>query len=265
MARTLMHQECAAMVLGGPTTLIDIGGLRILVDPTFDDPGRHGPVTKTTGPAITEDALGPVDLVLLSHDQHPDNLDDRGRAFALAAPLILTGPLAADRLGLPAVALPVWTSHSVPRPDGGDLDVLAVPAVHGPEDGPRDADGNINCEVTGFLMSGTGIPTVYVSGDNASLRVVAQIAHRLPAPDVAVLFGGSARLPMLFENRPMTLDGSGVYAAAVILGASIVIPAHHDGWGHFSSSRADVQLAFHEAGMSSLLRVADHGAWISLK
>jgi hypothetical protein len=26
-----------------------------------------------------------VDLVLVSHDNHPDNLDDRGRALALAA------------------------------------------------------------------------------------------------------------------------------------------------------------------------------------
>ena len=260
-----MRRECAAMVLGGPTTLLDLGGLRILVDPTFDDPGRHGPIVKTTGPALAEGDLGPVDLVLISHDVHPDNLDDRGRAFALAAPLILTGPLAARRLGPPALALPTWTGYSVRRPDGGDLRVLAVPAVHGPEDGPRDADGNINCEVTGFVLSGSGLPTVYVSGDNASLRVVAQIARRAPAPDVAVLFGGSARVPMLFENRPMTLDGAGVYAAAVMLGASAVIPAHHDGWDHFSSPRADVERAFDEAGLSSLLRLADHGSWISLK
>lgn len=265
MTGTLMRRACAAMVLGGPTTLIDIGGLRILVDPTFDDPGQHGPIMKTTGPAITEDALGPVDLVLISHDEHPDNLDDRGRAFALATPLILTGPLAADRLGPPAIPLSPWTRHSVPRPDGGDLHVLAVPAVHGPEDGPRDGDGNINCEVTGFVVSGSGLPTVYVSGDNASLRTVVQIAHRGPAPDVAVLFGGSARVPMLFENRPMTLDGSGVCAAALILAASVVIPAHYDGWAHFSSTRADIERAFHEAGVSSLLRLADHGSWISLK
>ncbi|MEU9380602.1 cation:proton antiporter, partial [Streptomyces sp. NPDC048279] len=32
-------------------------------------------------------ALGPVDVVLVSHDQHPDNLDARGRTFAEAAPL----------------------------------------------------------------------------------------------------------------------------------------------------------------------------------
>ena len=86
----MTRQECAATVLGGPTTVLDLGGLRIVSDPTFDDPGPHGYLTKTVGPAVTEDQLGPVDLVLISHDNHPDNLDDRGRALALAAPLVLT-------------------------------------------------------------------------------------------------------------------------------------------------------------------------------
>src|SRR5690348_3559837 len=83
--------------------------------------------------------------------------------------------LAAGRLGSPAVGLAPWTSHLVPRADGGgNLTVLAVPAVHGPEDGERDADGNVNCEVTGFVLSGQGLPTLYVSGDNASIRTVAE-------------------------------------------------------------------------------------------
>ena len=95
----MTRQECAATVLGGPTAVLDLGGLRIVSDPTFDDPGPHGYLTKTVGPAVTEDQLGPVDLVLVSHDNHPDNLDDRGRALALAAPLVLTTRSGARRLG----------------------------------------------------------------------------------------------------------------------------------------------------------------------
>jgi hypothetical protein len=37
----MTRQECAAMVVGGPTTVLDVGGLRIVSDPTFDDPGPH--------------------------------------------------------------------------------------------------------------------------------------------------------------------------------------------------------------------------------
>ena len=53
----MTRQECAAMVVGGPTTVLDLGGLRIVGDPTFDDPGPHGYLTKTAGPAVAEDQL----------------------------------------------------------------------------------------------------------------------------------------------------------------------------------------------------------------
>ncbi|HWS93169.1 MAG TPA: MBL fold metallo-hydrolase, partial [Mycobacterium sp.] len=73
------RRDCAISVLGGPTTVVGIAGRRIVMDPTFDPPGVHAYLTKLTGPAVCADALGPVDAVLISHDQHPDNLDDDGR------------------------------------------------------------------------------------------------------------------------------------------------------------------------------------------
>lgn len=35
------RRDCAISVLGGPTTVIDIAGRRIVMDPTFDPPGVH--------------------------------------------------------------------------------------------------------------------------------------------------------------------------------------------------------------------------------
>lgn len=260
------RQEGAATVLGGPTTVLDLGGLRIVVDPTFDDAGPHGYLTKEAGPSAHEDALGEVDVVLVSHDQHPDNLDERGRAFALTAPLVLTGPLSAGRLGSPAVGLPAWESSTVPRRDGGgELTITAVPAVHGPEDGERDADGHVNCEVTGFVLTGDGLPTVYISGDNASIGTVAEISRRLPGIDAAILFIGAARVPTKFGGRPLTLNSRSAAAATAVLGAKVVIPAHYDGWAHFSEGPDDISTAFDEAGLSSLLRLTDHGTWVPLR
>jgi hypothetical protein len=105
------RRDCAVSVLGGPTTVVDIAGRRIVMDPTFDPPGSHAYLTKITGPAVSADALGPVDAVLISHDEHPDNLDDDGRRLALSAPLVLTHPGAAGRLGPPAVGLAPWQSY----------------------------------------------------------------------------------------------------------------------------------------------------------
>ncbi len=77
--------QLTATLIGGPTVLIEIGGFRVLTDPTFDPPGSYEArgivLTKHTSPAITPSELGRVDLVVLSHDQHFDNFDRAGRAF----------------------------------------------------------------------------------------------------------------------------------------------------------------------------------------
>jgi L-ascorbate metabolism protein UlaG (beta-lactamase superfamily) len=138
-------------------------------------------MAKLTPPAVSASDLGPVDAVLLSHDDHHDNFDITGRRWAVSqVPLILTNSGAATRLGAPALGLAPWRSTELPRADrGGNLTVTAVPAVHGPLDGTRDESGHVNAQVTGFVLQASDLPTVYVSGDNASAlgvpRVV--IAH----------------------------------------------------------------------------------------
>jgi L-ascorbate metabolism protein UlaG (beta-lactamase superfamily) len=70
--------------IGGPTVLIEVGGWRLLTDPTFDPPGRRyffgwGTVSrKLAGPAVAASDLPPIDAVLLTHDHHGDNLDAGG-------------------------------------------------------------------------------------------------------------------------------------------------------------------------------------------
>jgi len=63
--------------IGWPRLQIEIAGLKLLTDPTFDPPRTYQQGTfthsKLTGPAIESQALGTVDAVLLSHDHHFDN------------------------------------------------------------------------------------------------------------------------------------------------------------------------------------------------
>ena len=140
--------------------------------------------------------------------------------------------------------------------------MTAVPAVHGPEDGERDADGFINCEVIGFVLAGPDLPTVYLSGDNASIRTTAQIAQRIPGVDVAVLHAGAARVPGKFRDRPLSMDSIRAAAAAAVLDASVVIPAHYDGWAHFTEGRDDLVRSFDDAGLSARLHLSEQASWI---
>lgn len=259
MVVTAQRQDFGIAVIGGPTTVIDIAGVRLVVDPTFDPPGEQGYLTKLTGPAVPADELGEVDVVLVSHANHPDNLDTSGREFALKAPVLLAGPRNTELLGDPATALEPWTSTEV-----RGVNIQAVPAQHGPADGARDENGNVNTEVIGFVLSGVGLPTVYVSGDNASIRVVAEVSRRVGRVDVAVLFAGAASVPAKERGRPLTLTAHRAAAAAAVLDAPIVVPAHYTGWAHFSERPEALPAAFDEAGLAQRLRMAPLGEWTPL-
>ena len=95
----------SVQLIGGPTVLITVGGLRLLTDPTFDPPGQYRSgsgsiLTKTAGPAVPTEQVGALDAVLLSHDQHSDNLDTSGRELLGRVAIVLGTASAATRLGV---------------------------------------------------------------------------------------------------------------------------------------------------------------------
>ncbi|GAA4661447.1 MBL fold metallo-hydrolase [Streptomyces chumphonensis] len=241
--------------LGGPTALFEYGGLRFLTDPTFDGPGEYpsaGPTLTKTAPATATPAdLGPIDVVLLSHDEHADNLDTSGRALLADVPLTLTTPGGGERLGERARGLSDWEAVALDRPGGGTLSVTAVPAVHGP--GPRADVEPFTGQVVGFVLTGAGLPTVYVSGDNASLDAVRETAERFAPVDTALLFAGAPRFPVLFGGGLLVLDSAQAAEAARILDARRVVPVHHDGWAHFTEGRGELEAAFAAAGLTARL------------
>ncbi|MDQ0845701.1 MBL fold metallo-hydrolase [Streptomyces sp. V1I6] len=240
---------------GGPTALFEYGGLRFLTDPTFDGPGDYpsqGPTLTKTAPSTAAPAdLGPIDVVLLSHDEHADNLDHSGRALLADVPLTLTTPGGGQRLGAKAKGLTDWESVELDRPDGGTITVTGVPAVHGP--GPREKVEPFTGQVVGFVLTGEGLPTVYVSGDNASLDAVKETAERFAPVDTAVLFAGAPRFPLLFGGEPLVLDSAQAVEATRILGARRVVPVHHDSWAHFTEGRDALEAAFTAAGLADRL------------
>ncbi|EST35384.1 MBL fold metallo-hydrolase [Streptomyces roseochromogenus] len=249
-------------VFGGPTALFEYGGLRFLTDPTFDGPGdyrRPGrPVLTKTAPSTTTPAdLGRIDVVLLSHDEHADNLDTSGRALLADIPLTLTTPSGGERLGAhlgeKAKGLADWESIELDRPDGGTITVTGVPAIHGP--GPREEVEPFTGQVVGFVLTGEDLPTVYVSGDNASLDAVRETAVRFAPIDTAILFAGAPRFPVLFDNQLIVLDSAQAAEAAEILAARRVVPVHYDSWAHFTEGRHDLVAAFTAAGLADRLEL----------
>lgn len=263
MVENADNREVSVQLVGGPTALVRYAGLRLLTDPTFDPPGDYerGPAVlrKLAGPAIPADRIGPVDAVLLSHDHHADNLDRAGREFLSRAGRVLTTAAGAERLGGHAVGLQPYETVELERPEAGPVRVTAVPAEHGDaEVAPR------NGPVIGFVLQAGDAPTVYVSGDTASVDAVQGIADRLGSIPVAVLFTGAANVPEVHGDVHVTLTAANAVRAAQALGAQVVVPIHNHGWRHFTESAADVRDAFARAGLGTTLLVPSPGETVSV-
>ena len=97
------------------------------------------------------------------------------------------------------------------------------------------------------------------------MSAVKDVADRVGEIDIAVLFAGAASVPAKERGRPLTLTAARAAAAAELLDAKLVIPAHVDGWAHFSEGVDEFVAAFDQAGISDLLRVAAHGEWIDYR
>ena len=245
----------SARLVGGPTAVFEYAGLRWLTDPTFSAPGEYaGGLVKTTGPAVASEELGPVDAVLVSHDHHSDNLDPAGRELVLHAARAFTTKAGAERLGGDIEGLDPWDAVTLDRPDGGSVTLTAVPALHGPP-GCEDITG----PVIGFVLSGEDLQTVYVSGDNASLDVVREIAARFGPVDVAILFAGAVQITTRFDGAYLTLSSDRTAEAAIILGARVVIPLHFEGWTHFTQGADELHAAFAGNGVAERLRLLERG------
>lgn len=242
-------------LVGGPTALIELGGLRLLTDPTFDPPGlyREAPVRfeKTTGPAMPAAALGRIDAVLLSHDQHFDNLDGAGRAVLPSARTTYTTASGAGRLGGNARALAPLETQVLDGPGGERLYVTGTPARHGPV-GIEPISG----DVIGFLL-GVGAPgdALYVTGDTVWYEGTAEVARRF-SPRIVMLFTGAAEPRGRFR---MTMDSNDALEAANAFPDAAIVAVHNEGWFHFKESATELAQSFDTLGVLSRLIALERG------
>ena len=228
--------------LGGPTVLLELGGWRILTDPTFDPPGRRygfgwgTSSAKTIGPALAPSELGGVDVVLVSHDHHADNLDDAGRALLPGVGTVVTTRPGARRLAAGNVrGLGAGETTTVTAPGKVSLTIRATPCRHGP---PLSLP--VAGRVIGFALTlGADAPVaVWMTGDTVLHRPLRRLAGELRV-DVLLMHLGAVRFPITGPLR-YSMDGGDAVELLGVLRPRVAVPVHYDGWSHFSESVDDL-------------------------
>lgn len=231
--------------VGTATTIIEFGGLRFITDPVLAPPAEYrlGPVRLRSSipPAISIDALPPIDAVLLSHDEHVDNLDMAGRQLLRGRPTVTTLP-AAGRIGTAATGLAPWESTELVVGEHR-VRITATPADH----------GESGAAVVGFvLQSDTTDSAVYISGDTRLIPELEELRERFRIT-TAILHLGAALIPVL-GSETITFTAEEAARLAVTLDGATIVPVHFEGWDHFTEGAAEVGAAFDEAGVADRLR-----------
>jgi L-ascorbate metabolism protein UlaG (beta-lactamase superfamily) len=244
---TVTHITTACIIL-------DIDGTNLLTDPVFGpggsevylgdlfrkmpDLGRYGLdappdsafVQSLDGPAVRMDNLPPIDAILLSHEDHVDNLDQEGRKL-LEGRMVLTTVEGAHNLHpRPGVhGLRPWETISM-NLGGKPFKITGTPCEHFP-----------GGQVTGFILETpsfgchtNGLPNaIYISGDTVYMPELAQISKKWHIK-VAFLNLGAATIPFPTGPLIITMDGQQAARLAQEIGAEIIVPLHFESWNHFA-------------------------------
>ena len=244
--------------LGTATLLVEIGEVRLLTDPVFDPAGTKHELgfgfgsTKQYETARSAAGIGDLDAVLLSHDQHGDNLDAHGRAVMARAPVVVTTSAAARRLGggNAVVGLAPFESTEVVK-GTTKVRITGTPARHGP---PLSLP--FVGAVTGFVLEWEGQTrgAVYITGDTVLYAGVASVAKRFDIGVAIVHLGCASWGPLRF-----TMNAREAAVFAQTFPRATLVPVHYEGWSHFKEKRTDVERELANVGAGDRVTWLDPG------
>ena len=222
--------------VGHSTVLIQIGGMNVLTDPVWAQ--RASPVAfagprRRLPPAITIDALPPIDAVAISHN-HYDHLD-----LGTVRHLVARFPYAAwlapagvgtliRRCGARRVHEHEWWGQRTV----GALTITCTPAQHSSGRGLRDRNRSLWC---GWTIATTEGPrrAIYFAGDTAYCPAFVEIGSRLGPFDACLLPIGAYEPRWYMQYVHMTPEEA-VRAFEELcqgdVGTSSFVPIH---WGSF--------------------------------
>jgi L-ascorbate metabolism protein UlaG (beta-lactamase superfamily) len=245
-----MAPSCHITHVGTATALIDIDGVIFLTDPYFSPAGTswNGQaivLTHDHDPALKLEDMPPIDAILLSHEDHPDNLDVLGRRLLDGRKVLTTVDGAKKLAPRPGVVgLSPWQEVELIA-GGKKFRVVGTPTQHLP-----------GGECTGFIITSEYFGTtgnkpnaLYFSGDTVWIDELARLKDHYHI-QVALLNLGGAAVEMP-DQPPLVITMDAHQAAHMVreIGADLMVPMHFDSWHHFKQHEGDLRQQLEEEGI----------------
>ncbi|RHZ63891.1 MBL fold metallo-hydrolase [Aspergillus thermomutatus] len=251
MAPSSFNSSLDITFIGTATAIIEIDGVTFLTDPMFSPAGTEwdmGTATlkNTESPALGLENLPPIDAILLSHEDHPDNLDELGRRLLDGRKVLTTVDGAKNLAPRPGVkGMRPWETTTLTA-GGKEFQVTATPCQHLP-----------GGECTGFILTAGDFGTsedgrpnaIYISGDTVYLDELAEEIPKKFCVVAAIMNFGFAVAPLPTGPQPITMDGKSGARLLQALKSDVLVPMHYESWGHFTQFGKELAQDFEAAGV----------------
>ena len=178
-----------------------------------------------------------MDLVLLSHHQHKDNLDSAGKEVMTRAGKVFSTQAASKTLPN-CQGLAPFERAEFPGTEG-KLEIIGTPCRHHPALLP----GFLSGPVTGFLLKWPASQKyLYISGDTVLYPPLKKVAAEFDV-GLALIHVGRASFPYLTGWGKYTMDSSDYIRCVKLFRPDIAIPIHNGGWTHFKENNLGLSRA----------------------
>ncbi|KAK7177437.1 hypothetical protein PSPO01_16516 [Paraphaeosphaeria sporulosa] len=252
--------------IGTATAILDIDGITFLTDPFFSPAGSewptvHGnpPLKVHDDPALQMNQLPHIDAVLLSHENHPDNLDELGRQLLDGRHVVTTNDGAKNLAPRPSVlGFSDWEEKTV-KIAGATFHITATPCKHWPG---HECVGFI-LHTESFGIAPDGRPNaVYFSGDTVYIEELAKISEKYHIAVALMNLGKATFYNVTRECLPsetgeflqITMDGRQAARLFREIKADILVPMHYESWDHFTQHEEELSKEFEDEGVLSKVR-----------
>jgi L-ascorbate metabolism protein UlaG (beta-lactamase superfamily) len=241
------------------TLLVEMAGLRLLVDPMLGPAQSQPPMPDTTNnlrnplvelPMPGESLVKGISAAIITH-LHPDHIDQAALALLPRDRPVLCQPR--DRAPIAGQGLAATAVEGTM--EAGPLRISRTGGQHG-----TGAIGREMGEVSGFVIAADGEPTLYIAGDTVWCEEVREALDTY-SPDVVVVNAGGARF---LAGDVITMDVPDVVAVCEHAPDALVVAVHMEAINHCMLTRDALRAALAERGLEGRVAIPKDGETLEL-